>query len=119
MNGRILSLEAERNETSNSQLNYLQEFQVKFEKLCEESQNKTNLINKLRRDLSRLRSDLSFLQFNKNMAFVHNSTPKKDEDGLGDEYMSKNKSSNQDYNEFMYLLSSLCDPEKSMRYRGN
>ena len=76
-------------------MNYLQQFQVNFEKLCEEAQKKTNLINKLRRDLSRLRSDLTFLQLNKNMAFVHNhaSHAKKDDDGgFGDDFMSKFKS---------------------------
>lgn len=53
---------------SKRHINQQREFQVNFEKICFENQTKTHLMNKLRRELTRLRSDLHFLQLNKNMA---------------------------------------------------
>lgn len=86
-------MQAELNDMSDHQLRLTQEFQVNFEKICHENQTKTHLFNKLRRELSRLRSDLNFLLINRNIAatlhqYSQKSHKKEDDhDEITDDYI--------------------------------
>ena len=53
--------------------NDIKEFQIKFEKVCHENQEKTHLINKIRREWNRLKSDLNFLYITKMINTLHNT----------------------------------------------
>lgn len=66
----MIHYEADLSDMSSKQIRQIREFQVNFEKICHENQTKTNLINKLHRELNRLKSDLNFLQLNKNMTLA-------------------------------------------------
>jgi hypothetical protein len=52
-------------------MNDIQECQIKFEKVCHENQEKTHMINKLRREWNRLKSDLNFLYISRNLTNLH------------------------------------------------
>jgi len=57
-------------ELTSKNLSAAEEFQMKFEKLCTENQTNTLQMNKLKRAISRLRSDLNFAFISKNLKML-------------------------------------------------
>jgi len=67
LNEKLLQYETQIAELTEKNLAVMEEFQVKFEKICHENQEKAMLANKFKRLLTRLRSDLNFLYISKNL----------------------------------------------------
>ena len=70
MTGRIMQYESQIQELTSRNLLAAEEFQVKFEKLCTENQTNTMQLNKFKRAISRLRSDLNFAFISKNLKML-------------------------------------------------
>ena len=71
-------------ELTNKNLTSVEEYQVKFEKLCSENQTNQMLMNKFKRAVSRLRSDLNFAFISKNLKML-DTDDKANRSGLHDE----------------------------------
>jgi len=70
MTGRIMQYENQIQDLTSKNLAAAEEFQVKFEKLCTENQTNSMQLNKFKRAISRLRSDLNFAFISKNLKML-------------------------------------------------
>jgi len=70
LTGRIMQYESQIQELTAKNLTAAEEFQVKFEKMCTENQTNSMQLNKFKRAISRLRSDLNFAFISKNLKML-------------------------------------------------
>ena len=62
-----MQYESQLNEFTNKNVLALEEYQVQFEKLYHENQEKTMIATKFKRAINRLKSDLSFMTISKHL----------------------------------------------------
>jgi len=67
LNGKVMQYESQLNEFSNKNVLALEEYQVQFEKLYHENQEKAMVATKFKRAINRLKSDLSFMTVSKHL----------------------------------------------------
>jgi len=65
-----MQYESQIQELTAKNLTAAEEFQVKFEKMCTENQTNSMQLNKFKRAISRLRSDLNFAFISKNLKML-------------------------------------------------
>jgi len=67
LNGKILQFENQINDFTNKNVFALEEYQVQYEKLYHENQEKAMLATKFKRAINRLKSDLNFMTISKHL----------------------------------------------------
>ncbi len=75
LNERLVSNEETYNGVLSKYSSQIQQLQVQIEKLFYENQSSSHLINKLKRELTRLKSDLNFLSISHSLKDLINENP--------------------------------------------